>query len=64
MENVDFLPPTAPSLVFVRETYTPYRTFHVYQHVTSLSRMRIAPVGKTRRAANQPSQQRLVVMLQ
>ena len=25
MENVDFLPPTAPSLVFARETYTPYK---------------------------------------
>ena len=24
MENVDLLPPTAPSLVFARETYTPY----------------------------------------
>ena len=43
---------------------TYYRTFHVYQHVTSLSHMRIALVGKTRRAANQPSQQRLDVTLQ
>ena len=25
MENMDFLPPTAPSLVFAHETYTPYR---------------------------------------
>ena len=25
MENMDVLPPTAPSLVFVRETCTPYR---------------------------------------
>ena len=24
MENMDLLPPTAPSLVFARETYTPY----------------------------------------
>ena len=24
MENMDFLPPTAPSLAFARETYTPY----------------------------------------
>ena len=24
MENLDILPPTAPSLVFARETYTPY----------------------------------------
>ena len=24
MEDIDFLPPTAPSLVFARETYTPY----------------------------------------
>ena len=24
MENMDFLPPTAPSLVFARETYRPY----------------------------------------
>ena len=24
MENMDFLPPTAPSLVQARETYTPY----------------------------------------
>ena len=24
MENMDLLPPTAPSLVFERETYTPY----------------------------------------
>jgi len=24
MENLDLLPPTAPSLVFARETYTPY----------------------------------------
>ena len=24
MENMDFLPPTAPSLVIERETYTPY----------------------------------------
>ena len=24
MENMDFPPPTAPSLVFARETYTPY----------------------------------------
>ena len=26
MENMDFLPPTAPSLVFLRETYMPYWT--------------------------------------
>ena len=26
MENMDLLPPTAPSLVFARETYTPYIT--------------------------------------
>ena len=26
MENMDFLPPTAPSLVFARETYTPYNS--------------------------------------
>ena len=26
MENMDLLPPTAPSLVFARETYTPYET--------------------------------------
>ena len=24
MENMDVVPPTAPSLVFARETYTPY----------------------------------------
>ena len=24
MENMDFLPPIVPSLVFARETYTPY----------------------------------------
>ena len=25
MDLVDFLPPTAPSLVFARETFTPYK---------------------------------------
>ena len=28
MENMDLLPPTAPSLVFARETYTPYCAYH------------------------------------
>ena len=27
MEDTDFLPPTAPSLVFARETCTPYRPY-------------------------------------
>ena len=36
--------------------------FHVYQHVTSLSRMRIAMVGKTRLPAN-TNEQRPVVTL-
>ena len=28
MEYMDLLPPTAPSLVFARETCTPYVVFH------------------------------------
>ena len=31
MENMDLLPPTAPSLVFARETYMPY-----IKHVVSV----------------------------
>ena len=33
MENMDFLPQTAPSLVFARETYTPYLHVHLQQIV-------------------------------
>ena len=39
-----------------------HRTFHVYQHVTSLSRMRIALIGKRLVSAN-TSEQRLVLTL-
>ena len=34
MEYMDLLPPTAPSLVFARETCTPYyRTLSVWRHL-------------------------------
>ena len=34
MENMNFLPPIAPSLVFARETYTPYT--HMAQFIRPL----------------------------
>ena len=37
MENMDLLPPTAPCLVFARETYTPYSTCRrLHTYVTEL----------------------------
>ena len=50
MENMDFLHPTAPRLVFARETYTPYcLSLQFYNASVTMLPQRLSPIQCRRR---------------